>query len=326
MKRTLVIAILCMLLFATAGSTAATAGKEGKTVVYRLDVTSGGTTVGKLTVDARNPSAPTYSLTGKGLAPSKTYYLCDASLHVVGSGVTNSRGTLQMAGAFPTTIDLTNAAFHLVMNFPPTADFSVAFDSTGLIATCTDKSTDPIDHGGIASWSWTFGDGSSSTDQNPTHRYLQEGTFTVTLTVTDSDGGLTATISKPVTVSAAENIRLYDVWDEGDGFSPSSSLAGTFTLDLTTGHFFLDMKHVFPGGVILIANNPQAPSQGVYSWWPSGSTSFRIDPQNSETNYEGTLSGSDIGWLRSWGDGATFIGVALVSFEQPCDGTCFGQI
>ena len=38
------------------------------------------------------------------------------------------------------------------------------------------------------SWSWDFGDGGSSNEQNPVHAYDTEGVYTVTLTVTDSNG------------------------------------------------------------------------------------------------------------------------------------------
>jgi PKD repeat protein len=41
--------------------------------------------------------------------------------------------------------------------------------------------------GNIDSWSWDFGDGQTSTEQNPTHTYLTPGLFTVTLTITDVD-------------------------------------------------------------------------------------------------------------------------------------------
>ena len=50
------------------------------------------------------------------------------------------------------------------------------------------------------SWEWNFGDGATSDEQNPNHIYSTEGTFDVTLTVTDDDGktdtdSTTATIS-----------------------------------------------------------------------------------------------------------------------------------
>lgn len=46
--------------------------------------------------------------------------------------------------------------------------------------------------GRIASYLWNFGDGTTSTEANPTHVYNEEGNYTVNLTVTD-DKGLTAT-------------------------------------------------------------------------------------------------------------------------------------
>ena len=44
----------------------------------------------------------------------------------------------------------------------------------------------PVDPGrNIISWSWNFGDGGTSTNQNPTHNYSTNGTYTVSLTVSD---------------------------------------------------------------------------------------------------------------------------------------------
>ena len=44
------------------------------------------------------------------------------------------------------------------------------------------------DNMGIASYAWSFGDGSMGTGVTPTHTYLSEGTYTVSLTVTDVAG------------------------------------------------------------------------------------------------------------------------------------------
>ena len=62
----------------------------------------------------------------------------------------------------------------------------------------TDQSSDP--DGQAVSWMWEFGDGTTSTDRNPTHTYSRKGTFTVKLTVTDNDG-LTGTKSQTLTVA-----------------------------------------------------------------------------------------------------------------------------
>lgn len=62
---------------------------------------------------------------------------------------------------------------------PPATNFSMS--STDACAspgvTFTDLTPPPVDD-----WSWDFGDGSSSTIQNPTHEFLDSGTFTVKLT------------------------------------------------------------------------------------------------------------------------------------------------
>ena len=55
-----------------------------------------------------------------------------------------------------------------------TAPLSVAF---------TDTSTNTP-----TSWAWDFGDGGTSTAQNPSHSYTTSGTFTVSLTATNSAG------------------------------------------------------------------------------------------------------------------------------------------
>jgi PKD repeat protein len=67
---------------------------------------------------------------------------------------------------------------------PPIADFTFASAGTGsLTIDFTDDSA-----GGPTSWSWAFGDGTTSTLQNPTKAYLSAGVYTVTLTATNAGG------------------------------------------------------------------------------------------------------------------------------------------
>ncbi len=82
-------------------------------------------------------------------------------------------------------------------NIPPTASFS--FSATELSVQFIDQSVDS--DGNIASWSWNFGDGNISSQQDPSHIYAAEGTYTVSLTVTD-DSGASHSVSQPVTVTA----------------------------------------------------------------------------------------------------------------------------
>jgi PKD repeat protein len=70
----------------------------------------------------------------------------------------------------------------------------VSFDGSG--------SSDP--DGTIDSYVWDFGDGSTDTGSNPTHTYQASGSFTVTLTVTDNEGG-TSTCTTTAEIGPAEN-------------------------------------------------------------------------------------------------------------------------
>jgi PKD repeat protein len=89
---------------------------------------------------------------------------------------------------------------------------SVAFTNTSTNAT---------------SYSWTFGDGATSTLVNPSHVYTVAGTYTVTLVVSNSGGSNTITKSNHITV-----------------IDPSTILTANFTSDAinvvqgTTVHFY----------------------------------------------------------------------------------------
>ena len=48
------------------------------------------------------------------------------------------------------------------------------------------SATDP--DGEIVSWDWVFGDGGVSAEQLPTHQFVDDGAYTITLTVRDDDG------------------------------------------------------------------------------------------------------------------------------------------
>jgi Zn-dependent metalloprotease len=91
-------------------------------------------------------------------------------------------------------------------NQPPTADFT--YVTNDLTVDFTDTSTDS--DGTIVSWDWNFGDGNTSTAQNPSHTYAAGGTYSVTLTVTDNDGA-TDSVTKDVTVTAVIEIYVNDI-------------------------------------------------------------------------------------------------------------------
>jgi len=74
--------------------------------------------------------------------------------------------------------------------------------------------------GGIKpyNWSWDFGDGNSSYEQNATHNYSKEGAYVVNLTVTDDDG--TGVIDWYTTT-----VTIGDIDDDDD-----NSTAGWYTI------------------------------------------------------------------------------------------------
>jgi PKD repeat protein len=83
----------------------------------------------------------------------------------------------------------------LGVNDPPTTAFAPA--CSALTCTFTDGSFDPQ---GVAAWSWNFGDGQTSTSQNPAHTYAAAGSYTVSLTAIDGQGA-TATATHVVSVA-----------------------------------------------------------------------------------------------------------------------------
>ena len=73
-------------------------------------------------------------------------------------------------------------------NFPPRADFiaDTLLGFNTIVVTLSDLSDKG--NGNITEWHWTFGDGGTSTEQNPAHEYTTEGRFDVTLRIKDENG------------------------------------------------------------------------------------------------------------------------------------------
>ena len=84
-------------------------------------------------------------------------------------------------------------------NQPAVVKFSFTPDapSTQRDVQFSNESSDADGH--IVSYFWDFGDGATSVLENPSHRYAQDGTYTVTLTVSD-DRGDAQSLSRTLTV------------------------------------------------------------------------------------------------------------------------------
>jgi uncharacterized membrane protein len=79
----------------------------------------------------------------------------------------------------------------------PGFDFSPIEPRVGEAVQFTDTST--AGTGDLASWSWDFGDGQTSTAQNPTHSFAAPGTYRVSLLVFNSNE-LSGTVAQTITV------------------------------------------------------------------------------------------------------------------------------
>lgn len=101
-----------------------------------------------------------------------------------------------------TTIDVNgltqSCCDSVIVNSIPTcyADFFTTVDSLNSVA-FTDESSS---NDSIISWSWDFGDSSSSSAQSPIHQYSANGTYTVCLTI-GTDSGCTNMICYAVNVN-----------------------------------------------------------------------------------------------------------------------------
>jgi PKD repeat protein len=105
--------------------------------------------------------------------------------------------TITKSGQNPNTMNKT-AYIHVYA--PPQAAFASTPGCAGQSTVFTDQSTSS--GGTITGWAWDFGDGSTSTVQNPTHIYAASGTYNVKLDIT-STGGCTGTKTSDIVIASA---------------------------------------------------------------------------------------------------------------------------
>lgn len=118
----------------------------------------------------------------------------------------------------------------------PTADFTAAPLST-CVGTAVNFNSTSTTNGGpaITQYSWNFGDGVTVTTNNPSHVYTTPGTYTITLVVTNANGGVDSEV-KPnyITILPAPTVA-FSVSGLGCtvpltvGFNNTSSSGANFT-------------------------------------------------------------------------------------------------
>jgi PKD repeat protein len=144
------------------------------------------------------------------------------------SALQNPSRTFTAAGTYTVTLTAGNACGSDVEQkvdyitvspcVAPVADFSGS-PTTG-VAPLTVNFTD-LSSGDPTSWSWTFGDGGTSTQQNPSHAYTAAGTYTVSMSASNGCGSDAVTRTDYITVTAPQAAKAYA--------SADISVLGTYT-------------------------------------------------------------------------------------------------
>ena len=225
-----------------------------------------------------------------------------------GAGIIDARAALDSLGT---------------SNALPASGFTVAI--SGSDATFTDTSSDS--DGTITAWSWDFGDGNTSPQQNPIHTYGADGTYTVNLTVTDNEGA-TGDSSQSVVINANNvapisnftftvtdlqvsfadsssdsdgNVTAWS-WDFGDG---NTSTSQNPTHNYTTGGTYSVTLTVTDDDSATNASNQSvtvvAPNVAPVSDFSFTATELEVSFSDASTDSDGTVSS----WSWDFGDGNT---------------------
>ena len=180
-------------------------------------------------------------------------------------------------------------------------------------------------------WIWSFGDGGTSNNQNPTHTFAYTGKYTITLTATNSAGSGTVTKAGFITVTSYTQspdaslvsnatagtlpfaVQFLDnstnsptswTWSFGDGGTSSEqnpshtySVAGIYTVTLTATNSG-GSDTVTRVGYITVTKPAAAPIASFFSTVQSGSSPLTVQFLDASTN-------SPSSWVWSFGDGGT---------------------
>ncbi|MFM7054504.1 MAG: PKD domain-containing protein, partial [Bacteroidota bacterium] len=179
----------------------------------------------------------------------------------------NTHGTYTVILTVTSAQGCTDTAMRTFNVYPlPQANFSYNFGCVNEPINFIDQSFTQM--GNIIGWAWDFGDGTTSTQQNPTHAFSSPGLQLVTLTVTTVGG---CTDVRP------RNIQIYPIPD----------------LAFTT-----QSSGVCLGTMALITNNSSTFNGAINSWfWDfgDGTTDNSANPTHLYTNpgtYNITLIGT----------------------------------
>ncbi len=199
--------------------TASTAGPGFYYYFYDWEVETIGCTSQKVPVVANALSAPNASFTTGVIF--NTVIFTDAStggtsfLWDFGDGTTDSSNPnpthIYGQGTFTATLTITNSCGSdtstetFTFNTPPPSTPTANFEADPLTSCSGDIDFTDLSTGAATAWAWDFGDGNSSTTQNPSHTYANAGTYDVTLIASNTNGADTLTKTSYITITAGSS-------------------------------------------------------------------------------------------------------------------------
>jgi PKD repeat protein len=158
---------------------------------------------------------------------------------------------------------------------PPVAAFTADKLNvvTGEAVQFTDQSTGPP-----TSWDWDFGDGGSSTAENPNHAYSTPGTYTVSLTATNSVGSDTETKTDYITVTEAPPIACSLASDDAHVRSNYATTNYGSTTDLRVKDASADFYSYLKFNVQGVTGAVQQATMRLYvlNAGPDGGTAYQV--------------------------------------------------
>ncbi len=129
---------------------------------------------------------------------------------------------------------------------------------------------------------WSFGDGTTSTDKDPVHRYAVRGKYTVTLEVNNNEL-TTDTVQKTVSVILGQQHISFGAGKNVSPVAIHELASGDFQLlgytDINTGYFLMQLDSLFrqksmktlPAGYRLTSMNPTGDGNYIFTGTTSGS-------------------------------------------------------
>jgi len=142
-------------------------------------------------------------LFGDGAASSEqhpSHVYAEAGTYNASLVVTDNHGASSSAAEVSISVLSSNT------NNAPTASFTVDKTSVEVSETISFDSSDSSDpDGDMITYNWQFGDGGTSSLANPTYQYSTEGSYTVSLIVTDNSGLASSAAQQVILVETATN-------------------------------------------------------------------------------------------------------------------------